>query len=193
MSHRKLQTAWIFKSIFIFLQPFTFIPKQPVANKNCTEIIQRYEIAQLSKLCFSLSTFFFSVSFSEAHMKSKNVFCVKFSCNWCFQRSLIRISCCCILLLIYYSQSTGREAFLWRCASHSTPNEVSVWNCIQTYKSNTSCKGFFFITSLVLIFCLFHLKWTSCTATIKHIKIPIDAKCSTWSVLMHNCSKSLFG
>lgn len=54
-----------------------------------------------------LFSFFF---FLEADINSKNVFCVKFSRNWCFQCRLIQSSCCCILLLIYYSQSAGKPS-----------------------------------------------------------------------------------
>lgn len=53
---------------------------------------------------------FFLLSFKEATHEKQNCFCVKFSCNWCFQRSLIRISCWCILLLIYYSQNAGKPS-----------------------------------------------------------------------------------
>lgn len=105
MSHRKLQTAWIFKSIFIFLQPFPFIPKRPVAN---LWELHRNHSAILN--CAVVETLFFIVCFLEADMKSKNFFCVKFSRNWCFQRRLIQSSCCCILLLIYYSQSAGKPS-----------------------------------------------------------------------------------
>lgn len=54
-----------------------------------------------------LFSFFF---FFRSRHEEQNVFCVKFSRNWCFQRRLIQSSCCCILLLIYYSESAGKPS-----------------------------------------------------------------------------------